>query len=122
MVVATFDNNLNGFYLQVIDALYAGVHNNASTNYMAFYSSELGGIVTDPALMIVSVDDHFVHRGHAVFDTATITQGYLYQLDDHLDRFYRSASKAALMPPFPRHQIRRIILETAAASRSFEGQ
>lgn len=88
---------------------------------MAFYSSELGGIVTDPALMVVSADDHMVHRGHAVFDTATLTQGYLYQLDDHLDRFYRSASKAALTPPFPRNQIRRIILETAAATKSFEG-
>ncbi|KAK9904013.1 hypothetical protein WJX75_002557 [Coccomyxa subellipsoidea] len=106
---------------EVIDALYAGVHDNAISNYMAFYSSELGGIVTDPALMVVSADDHMVHRGHAVFDTATLTQGYLYQLDDHLDRFYRSASKAALTPPFPRNQIRRIILETAAATKSFEG-
>ncbi len=111
----------DNFGCQVIDALYAGVHNNAISNYMAFYSSELGGIVTDPALMIVSVDDHMVHRGHAVFDTATLTKGYLYQLDDHLDRFYSSASKAALTPPFPRNQIRRIILETAAATKCFEG-
>ena len=110
------------FHSQVIDALYAGVHSNAISNYMAFYSSELGGIVTDPALMVVSVDDHMVHRGHAVFDTATLTQGYLYQLDDHLDRFYRSASKAALTPPFSRNQIRRIILDTAAATKSFEGR
>ena len=106
---------------QVIDALYAGVHSNAQSSYMAFYSSELGGIVTDPALMVVSMDDHLVHRGHAVFDTATLTQGYLYQLDDHLDRFYRSAGKAGLTPPFAREQLRRIILDTAAASRSFHG-
>ncbi|CAL8470838.1 g10380 [Coccomyxa elongata] len=106
---------------EVVDALYAGLHKNAVSNYMAFYSSELGGIVTDPALMVVSLDDHMVHRGHAVFDTATLTQGYLYQLDDHLDRFYRSAEKAGLSPPFPRNQLRRIILETAAATQSFEG-
>lgn len=48
-------------------------------------------------------------------------QGYLYQLDDHLDRFYISAAKAALVPPFPRPQLRRIILETAAASQRFDG-
>ena len=48
-------------------------------------------------------------------------QGYLYQLDDHLDRFYTSAAKAALVPPFPRPQLRRIILETAAASQRFDG-
>ena len=41
---------------------------------MAFYSSRLGGITTDPALMVVPMDDHLVHRGHAVFDTATMTQ------------------------------------------------
>ncbi len=48
-------------------------------------------------------------------------QGYLYQLDDHLDRFYTSAGKAALVPPYARPQLRRIILETAAASQRFDG-
>lgn len=106
---------------EVLQGLYRCVHENAAENYLAFYSSRLGGITTDPALMVVPMDDHLVHRGHAVFDTATMTQGYLYQLDDHLDRFYISASKAALVPPFPRPQLRRIILETAAASQTFDG-
>ncbi len=48
-------------------------------------------------------------------------QGYLYQLEDHLDRFYTSAAKAAIVPPFPRPQLRRIILDTAAASQRFDG-
>ena len=34
---------------------------------VAVYSSVLGGIVTDPALMVLPLDDHMVHRGHAVF-------------------------------------------------------
>ena len=46
---------------------------NGSEN-KAFYSSDLGGIVTHPALMLVAIDDHMVHRGHAVFDTAHLTQ------------------------------------------------
>ena len=58
---------------QAISALSAGLHANTK-NYLAFYSSELGGIVTDPALMVVSVDDHLVHRGHAVFDTAVLNE------------------------------------------------
>jgi len=33
--------------------------------YFAFYSSQLKGVVTDPALMVVPFDDHIVHRGHA---------------------------------------------------------
>ena len=50
------------------------MHENAAENYLAFYSSRLGGITTDPALMVVPMDDHLVHRGHAVFDTTTMTQ------------------------------------------------
>lgn len=57
----------------MVDALAAGTHPN-SKNYLSFYSSELRGIVTDPALMVLSIDDHLVHRGHAVFDTAIITE------------------------------------------------
>ena len=43
--------------------------------YSAFYSSQLGGIVTDPGLMIIPFDDHMVHRGHGIFDTAGIVNG-----------------------------------------------
>src|ERR1051325_11765634 len=73
-----------------------------TANYYAMYSSVLGGIVTDPALMVVPLDDHIVHRGHAVFDTATLTRGMLYQLDPHLDRLLRSAESARIPLPFPR--------------------
>ena len=72
--------------------MYANQHYNCQT-YRAFYSSELGGIVTDPALMVVPIDDHMVHRGHAVFDTAILVEGQLYELDSHLDRFLRSAAQ-----------------------------
>lgn len=48
--------------LQVIEALYATVHPTAGTHYHSFFSSELGGIITDPALMFVHADDHMLHR------------------------------------------------------------
>jgi hypothetical protein len=38
------------------------------------------------ALMTVPIDDHMVHRGHAVFDTATLTHGRVYRLDVHLSQ------------------------------------
>ena len=50
---------------RAIEALYASQHAAQRASYAAFYSSELGGIVTDPALMVVQIDDHMVHRGHA---------------------------------------------------------
>jgi 4-amino-4-deoxychorismate lyase len=92
-----------------------------SVNFYAAYSSVLGGIVTDPSLMVLPLDDHMVHRGHAVFDTATLTHGMLYQLDPHLDRLLRSAELARIALPFSREQLRQIILDTAAASGKRDG-
>lgn len=36
-----------------------------SHGFRSFYSSLVGGVVTDPALMVLPIDDHMVHRGHA---------------------------------------------------------
>ena len=100
---------------KALSRLRESVHSK-SANFYAMYSSVLGGIVTDPALMVLPLDDHMVHRGHAVFDTATLTHGMLYQLDPHLDRLILSATGARIALPFPREHLRQIILETAAAS------
>ncbi|KAJ1396400.1 Aminotransferase-like, PLP-dependent enzyme [Sesbania bispinosa] len=43
--------------------------------YLAMYSSIFGGITTDPAAMVIPMDDHMVHRGHGVFDTTAIMDG-----------------------------------------------
>lgn len=100
---------------EAIARLRASAHPK-SANYYAMYSSVLGGIVTDPALMVVPLDDHMVHRGHAVFDTAILANGMLYQLDQHLERFLRSAEMARIPLPFPLAQLRQIVIDTAAAS------
>lgn len=105
---------------EAIARLRRAVHLNAA-NFYAMYSSVLGGIVTDPALMVLPLDDHMVHRGHAVFDTAILTQGMLYQLDQHLERLLRSAAMARIPLPFPPDELRRIILDTAAASGQSDG-
>jgi 4-amino-4-deoxychorismate lyase len=88
--------------------------------YWAFYSSQLGGIVTDPALMIIPFDDHMVHRGHGIFDTAAIEAGKIYDLEAHLDRFIRSAENSKLTLP-SRDEMRDIIVRTTAASGRREG-
>lgn len=43
--------------------------------YPAMYTSTFGGIILDPAMMVIPMDDHMVHRGHGVFDTAIILDG-----------------------------------------------
>ncbi|KAK3028387.1 hypothetical protein RJ639_039597 [Escallonia herrerae] len=89
--------------------------------YPAMYSSVFGGIILDPAMMVIPMDDHMVHRGHGVFDTAIIVDGYLYELDVHLDRFLRSASKARISSPFPRSTLRTILIQLTVASKCKKG-
>ncbi|VAH59458.1 unnamed protein product [Triticum turgidum subsp. durum] len=59
-------------------------------------------------MMALPIDDHMVHRGHGVFDTAMLLDGHLYELDTHLDRFLRSAAQAKVGTPFPRDTLRSI--------------
>ena len=89
--------------------------------YWAFYSSQLGGVVTDPALMVIPFDDHMVHRGHGIFDTASIVSGKIYDLEAHLDRFIRSAGHSNLRLPGTRDEMRDIIVRTTAVSGKRDG-
>lgn len=89
--------------------------------YLAFYSSVFGGIILDPAMMVIPIDDHMVHRGHGVFDTSIVLDGYLYDLDAHLDRFLRSAANAKISSPFPRSTLRSILVQLTAASQCRKG-
>ncbi|KAI4379923.1 hypothetical protein MLD38_006160 [Melastoma candidum] len=94
---------------------------NGKQRYLAMYSSVFGGIVTDPAAMLLPLDDHMVHRGHGVFDTAAILDGYLYELDQHLDRILRSASMAKIPAPFDRETVKGILVQTVAVSKCRKG-
>lgn len=37
----------------MLEALFYGVHEEAQQRYHAFFSSEIGGITTEPALMMI---------------------------------------------------------------------
>jgi hypothetical protein len=97
-------------------------------------------------LCVVQIDDHMVHRGHAVFDTCTLANGCvcsrafcsrvsackplqlctdtckpsgpsrLYRLNTHLDRLLASAAGAKISLPFPRERIQHAILRCLVAS------
>ncbi|KAM7252501.1 hypothetical protein ACFE04_024384 [Oxalis oulophora] len=89
--------------------------------YPAMYSSVFDGIILDPAMMLIPIDDHMVHRGHGVFDTAVILDGHIYELDTHLDRILRSASAAKINSPFPKSKLRTVLVQMAAASQCRKG-
>lgn len=87
-------------------------------DYLAMYSSWYGGIITDPALMMVPVDDHMVHRGDGVFEAFKCTDWKVYALHRHLERLERSARASMLDMPVSRIQMEEIALCTIAAGNS----
>ena len=102
-------------------ARFRALRSRQPVKYWAFYSSQLGGIVTDPALMVIPFDDHMVHRGHGIFDTAGLVEGKIYDLEAHLDRFLLSAERSRLRLPGSRQEIRDIIVTTTAVSGQRDG-
>jgi len=105
---------------QVLTALRT-MRERQPVKFSAFYSSQLGGVVTDPALMVLPFDDHMVHRGHGIFDTAALVAGRIYDLEAHLDRFLASAERSKLQLAGSRAEMRDIIIRTAAASGVRDG-
>jgi hypothetical protein len=61
------------------------------------------------------------HQGDAVTESVQLVDGYLYQLDARLARFSTSAELAGLPLPHAEERVRRILLDTAAASLKMNG-
>lgn len=99
-------------------ALLEGLDRPYHESYLAMYSSIYGGIVTDPVLMMVPIDDHMVHRGDGIFETFKCVNGAIYNLDAHLERLQRSASNLDFKLPIDMEQLREIVLETTRAGKN----
>ena len=97
-------------------ALAATLQRPFHSGYWAMYSSVYGGIVTNPALMMLPLDDHMVHRGDGVFEALKAVKGSLYNLDGHLDRLAHSAAALALPFPATAAVLREIVIETVKAA------
>lgn len=88
----------------------------ARHNYKAMYSSWISGIVKDPNLMMIPIDDHQVHRGDAVFEAMKVIHGNVYLIHEHLERLERSSKSIGIKNPYSREQMLKIINETFKAS------
>ncbi|KAK6912718.1 Aminotransferase class IV [Dillenia turbinata] len=99
--------------------------------FLAMYSSIFGGIIADPSAMVIPMDDHIIYIEDMAF---LILQQYmmapkfcflhirhLYELDQHLDRFLKSASMAKIKIPFDWESIQSILIQTVAVSKCTTG-
>lgn len=98
-------------YIQALEEWRQPYHQN----YLAMYSSQWGGIITDPALWTVPADDHMVHRGDAVFDVFKCIEGRAYCLDDHLAKLKNTVDNLAIKMPPEFERIKDILRDTVRA-------
>jgi branched-subunit amino acid aminotransferase/4-amino-4-deoxychorismate lyase len=84
-------------------------------DYLAMYSSHLGGIITDAWLMSVPVDDHMVHRGDGVFEATKCVAGRIYQFRRHLERLNHSAASIQLELPLTRIELENLAVAVVRA-------
>ncbi len=59
----------------------------------------------------ISVFDHVVLYGDAVFDTACAWGGKVFKLDEHIDRFFESAHALKLEIPLDKGALKEVVLE-----------
>ena len=117
------NNNNNGHVNEVsleegLKRLREAYEKPPQQKILAFYSSVLGGVTKEPALFTVPVDDHQPQRGHAVFDTCNVQHGLAIGLTPHLNRLVESARRGRIEPFADVETLRRIVLDTIAASRT----
>ena len=103
------------FSLQDMAARFENLRRPWHENYKAMYSTVLGGIVTDPVLMAIPVDDHMVHRSDGVFDVFKCLGGRAYCQRQHLERLRQSAAALDLALPAEFEDIDEIIKATFQA-------
>jgi branched-chain amino acid aminotransferase len=100
-----------------IPAWLAASRFKSQENYYSMFSSAWNGIVTDPLLMSVPVDDHLVHRGDGVFETLKCVGGKIYLGREHVARLFASAEKIGLKPSFSQDEIIEIMRQVIRAGR-----
>jgi branched-chain amino acid aminotransferase len=99
--------NIDSF-VKMADKLRKPYH----ANYYAMYSSVYGGIVTDPVLMLVPIDDHMVHRGDGIFEVFKCVNGGIYNMDAHMKRLTRAAQALSFRLPGGIEDIKLKVIET----------
>ena len=70
----------------------------------------------------ISVWDHGLLYGDAVFDTARVYDGNIFKLEEHLERLFDSAKGMAITPPVEMTTLKEIVVETVKRNAISNGQ
>lgn len=94
---------------------------NGRRPYKAMYSTIYDGIVTDPVLMTIPMDEHMVHRGDGVFEAIQFTPKQIFLLEPHIERLYQSADRIGLNVPKTPNEVMEICRELREQSQLSQG-
>ena len=74
------------------------------------------GVIGPLEEMQIPMLDRANYFGDGVYDFSLSHKGRIFAFDEHIDRFYRSASMIEIDIPYTREELKNIICETVAAS------
>lgn len=77
----------------------------------------LNGVFVPEAEAKVSIFDQGFLYGDGVYDTSCAWNGYIFKLDAHLDRLFRSMHAVRLEIPYSREELRSAHIETVARNK-----
>jgi branched-chain amino acid aminotransferase len=97
------------------------VHTEVKAMSIGTISSErqvyVGGEYVPENEARISVFDHVVLYGDAVFDTACAWGGKVFKLDEHVDRLFESAHALKIEIPLDKEGVREVVLEVMRRNR-----
>jgi branched-chain amino acid aminotransferase len=59
----------------------------------------------------ISIWDHALLYGDAVYDTARLYDGQIFKLREHIDRLFDSAKGLAIVPPLDKEELAKIVMD-----------
>lgn len=92
-----------------------------ATSVTAFYEHRIGAICKDVRYLLVPLDDHLVHRGDGIFESLTLVDGKILELDPHMQRLEKSAEALKITSPMPYDEIRQVLIDVATAGGERNG-
>ncbi|MBQ7456623.1 MAG: aminotransferase class IV [Desulfovibrio sp.] len=90
-------------------------------NYLAFYDHRIKAIGTNPAHLLIPLDDHLCHRGDGLFESICFRKGRIYVLDAHIARMQQGAKALEILPPCSWEEIQHITCQVAQAAKVPDG-
>ncbi len=94
------------------------IKTKAKDSLICFYSNHINSIITDKNFMSIPIEDKMALRSFSIFDTTKIYGNKLFNINEHIGRFYESIKYIKLNPLYSKEEFKETILEVAEAARN----